>query len=242
MMWRAFRLLLICMLPAVVMIGCADPKNTATIRYRVIVTAMVDGEAVEGSSVMEMTYTRIERSLLGTGGSASLKGEAVILDLKGRGTVYVLPIQLDRNGSLSEVYQGSVLASFGVHSSIGSLEPDDLQRLRAAQGRVPLFIFTKKYGVPLFVAFHDESNPRSIYQVDPDHLDAAFRSGVHLIGIDLEVTDAPITHVLVQRLPWLRYPLAIDWEREPAGSRRPMKEWPLGFKITAEKFFGNGSR
>lgn len=76
--------------------GCSDPKNTATIRYRVIVTAEVDGELVEGSSVMEITYTRYERSsLTGMGGAATLKGEALVLDLKNRGTVYALPIKLD---------------------------------------------------------------------------------------------------------------------------------------------------
>jgi hypothetical protein len=38
---RAVRLLLVCLLTAVTMSACADPKNTATIRYRVIVTAAV---------------------------------------------------------------------------------------------------------------------------------------------------------------------------------------------------------
>jgi len=223
--------------------ACADPKNTATIRYRVIVTVEVDGRLVEGTSVMEMSYTRFERrSLLGMGGSATLKGEAVVLDLNGRGTLFVLPVQQDWTGSLSEVYQGCVLASFGVHSSIGSLKPSDLRHLRAAKGRVPLFIFTKKYGVPVFATFHDESNPSSIYEVDPDHLEDAFGSGVRLKRIDLEVTDAPLTHVLAQRLPWLKNPLAIKWDRDPPGHLRPERDRPLGFKITDAQFFGNGSR
>ena len=161
-----------------------------------------------------------------------------------QGTVYVLPYSLNKVGDLSEVYQPYVLKSFSVSPSIGSLSQQDLERLRHIKGRVPFQHYDSFWHVdlpPVFVAFHDEANPRSIYQVDPDHLDAAFGPGVHFVGIDLEVTDAPLTHELLKRLPWLKLRNSIRWEREPAGSRRPMKEWPLGFKITAEHFFGNAN-
>ena len=61
---------------------------TATKRFRVIATVEVDGQKVEGSTVMDITYEKLDekRSALGRGGAATAKGEALILDLKGRGT------------------------------------------------------------------------------------------------------------------------------------------------------------
>jgi hypothetical protein len=235
-----FGLLLACLLPAVLLAGCSDPNNTATIRYRVIVTAEVDGEIVEGSSVMEMSYTRFERSsLTGMGGSARLKSEALVLDLKDRGTVYVLPVKLDKTGDFMEAYQVAVLKTIGANSSIGSLAPTDMERIRNVRGRMSFFT---DWGWPLFVAFGDESNPRSIFEVDPKHLDRPFGSGVRLIGIDLEVTDAPLTNVLTKRLPWLNRPELENWEREKPGHITPVKDRPISRKIWNRDFFGNGSR
>jgi hypothetical protein len=65
--------------------------QSANKRFRVIATVEVDGQKVEGSTVMEITYEKVEHSLIGRGGATALKGEALILDLKGRSTAYVLP-------------------------------------------------------------------------------------------------------------------------------------------------------
>ena len=82
--------------------GCSAGQN-ATNRFRVIATVEVDGQKVEGSTVMEITYQKVEHSLIGRGGATALKGEALILDLKGRGTVYVLPYAHDlSSGSLDQ--------------------------------------------------------------------------------------------------------------------------------------------
>ena len=64
--------------------GCGG--QSATNRFRVIAAVDVDGQKVEGSTVMEITYQKVEHSLIGRGGATALKGEALVLDLKGRGT------------------------------------------------------------------------------------------------------------------------------------------------------------
>jgi hypothetical protein len=214
---------------------CGEPS--ATVRYRVIATAEVDGQRVEGSTVMEVNYQRVKHSLIGAGGATQLYGEALILDLKGRGTVFLLPVWYHEKTELVQLYEFGILRTFGVKNSVGGLEDDDFARLRQAKGRKPL-----SPRLPLFVAFKDEKIPNTIYEVDPQHMGSAF-PGVRFIGLDIEITDAPVTKVLKQRLPWLdRNNRLSGFDRDPPGKLRAEKDQPLGYKISYNSFFGNGSR
>jgi len=218
--------------------GCGG--QSATNRFRVIATVEVDGQKVEGSTVMEITYQKVEHSLIGRGGDTTLKGEALILDLKGRGTVYVLPFQVDPSGSLDQVYEYGVLNSLGTENSIGTLSSQDFDRIRQARGRIP-FRNGNPTRLPAFVAFRDEKNPKTIYEVDPKNLGQSF-PGVRFVGLDIEFTDAPVTNVLKQRLLWLENPnYEVRFERDPPGRLRAYVDSPIGFKITTDHFFGLGS-
>jgi hypothetical protein len=222
----------------------AIPNDHATMRLRVIVTAEVDGEKVEGASVMELTYTRISQSLMGMGGRTTLKAEALVLDLKNRGTVFMLPCKVNVDGTLSEVYEHYVMGSFGVEEPVGGMTDQGLAKLRKAKGRVPFRYYDtywKRSNPPRFVAFKNEADPRSIYRVDENRLDLAFGPGVRLLGIELEPTDAPLSHVLAKRLPWLDQGNNINWERPRPGGGIPQREMPIGFVIVREKFYDNGS-
>ena len=226
------------------LLAACNGEQSATMRLRVIVTAEVDGEKVEGSSVMELTYTRISQTLMGMGGRTTLKAEALVLDLKNRGTVFVLPCTFNRDGSLGVVYEYYAKSSFGVEESVGGMTAEGLAKLRKAKGRVPFHYFDSYWKVsnpPLFVAFKNEADPRSIYRVDEKRLDLAFGPGVRLVGIELETTDAPLTHVLAKRLPWLDQRNNINWERRRPGDPTPDREMPIGLLIVRENFYGNGS-
>jgi hypothetical protein len=215
--------------------------QSATKRFRVIATVEVDGQKVEGSTVMEITYEKVEHSLIGRGGATALKGEALILDLKGRGTVYVRPNAHDlSSGSLNQVYEGAVLSSLGIENSFGTLNSQDFDRVRQARGRIP-FRLGNPTRLPAFVAFRDEKNPTTIYEVDPRNFGQSF-PGVRFGGLDIEFTDARVTNVLKQRLPWLENPNHEQrFERDPPGQLRAVKDRPFGFKITTDHFFGLGS-
>ena len=140
---------------------CGEPS--ATVRYRVIATAEVDGQRVEGSTVMEVNYQRVKHSLIGAGGATQLYGEALILDLKGGGTVFLLPVWYHEKTELVQLYEFGILRTFGVKNSVGGLEDDDFARLRQAKGRKPL-----SPRLPLFVAFKDEKSSADWFSRDPE--------------------------------------------------------------------------
>ena len=224
---------------ALMLSQCGD--QSATVRYRVIATADVDGQRVEGSTVMEVSYRRVKNSLIGAGGGTKLYGEALILDLKGRGTVFMLPVRHHNKTQLMEIYEHGILLTFGVRNSIGTLADEDFARLRQAKGRRPLSFapLNPPLRLPAFVAFRDEKAPNTIYEIDPQHMDSAF-PGVRFVSLDIEITDAPVTKVLKQRLPWLEGRSAFD--RDTPGKLRAQKDQPLGHKVTNAHFFGDGSR
>jgi hypothetical protein len=210
--------------------GCGG--QAATKGFRVIATAEVDGQKVEGSTVMEITYEAI--------GPTTLKGEALIFDLKGRGTVYVLPYEHTPSGSLMVMYEQGVVSSLGIEHGYGSLSNQDIDRIRQARGRIP-FRIGNPTRLPAFVAFRDEKNPKTIYEVNPTNFGQSF-SGVRFVGLDIEFTDARVTNVLKQRLPWLENPNHEQrFERDPPGQGRADKDTSIGFKITTSHFFALGS-
>ncbi|MGR9185797.1 hypothetical protein ACU8L2_23520 [Rhizobium leguminosarum] len=136
-------------LAALPLAGCQSGEK-AKLRYRVIASFEVDGHLFEASTVMEIHYARVTNSLIGAGGATRLYGEALIADLDGRGTVYILPIQHPRNASLTQVYEYGVLSTLGIDSSIGSLTDADFSTLRNAKGRKPFRLQQRDYRPSFF--------------------------------------------------------------------------------------------
>ena len=124
------------------------------------------------------------------------------------------------------------------------MKDEDFARLRQAKGRKPFSFapLNPPLRLPLFVAFRDEKISNTIYEVDPQNMDRAF-PGVRFINLDVEITDAPVTKVLKQRLPWLdRANRLAGFDRDPPGKMRAEKDQPIGYKISYNSFFGDGSR
>ncbi len=215
--------------------------ESATVRFKVIASALVDGRPIESSSVMEISYSKVTHSLLGTGGATRLYGEALIFDLGGKGTVYVLPIQHPDNAISTQVYEYGILTSFGITNGIGSLSEADLTTLRNARGRHPFKLY-KTTRLPAFVTFANESDPKSVYEIRPSELGQHF-PGTKFTGLDMEITEDPITSKLKDRLPWLK--AARDpkiFPRDPPTARRPYSQLPLSYMLTPADFFGDASR
>jgi hypothetical protein len=226
----------LCALP---LVSCQGER--ATVRFKVIASATVDGRPVESSSVMEITYSKVTHSLIGTGGATRLYGEALIFELGGKGTVYILPVEHPPHASLDQVYEYAILSTLGIRNSFGGLSDADFNLLRTASGRRP-FNLRKTSRLPAFVGFTDETNPKTIYEIDPWRLSERF-PGVRFTGLDIEITSEPITTKLRERLPWLNTAHSVQvFERDPPGRLRPESELPIGFLINKSRFFGDGSR
>lgn len=239
MFFRWFVVLAGCLMLA----GCGG--ESVTKRFRVIATAEVDGEIVEGSTVMEVTYTRVTKSLMGAGGAVDLKGEALILDLKDKGTVYILPWEHSRvDGSLSEIYHYLLPASLGIKIGYGAFAEREYRILRAATGRYSFKRLTASDGALrhlAFVAFENEQDPTTIYEVEPETIGDYF-SGVRFLDLEFEFTDAALTDRLAQRLTWVRAKgRKSAFPRDPPGQRRAYRDQPIAYKITEEHFFARGS-
>ena len=202
-------------------------------RFKVIAKVLVDGQPMERSTVMEVDYARVTHSLTGMGGAATLYGEALIFDMGSRGTFYIIPNRRGEDGSIGEIYQFGLLTTFGITGSVGGLSEEKLQVLRNAHGRRPFNYFDN---LPTFVAFSDESDPKTIYTVYPNNIGDHF-PGVRFLGLDIEVTKEPITDVIRNRLPWLRERDRVLFER----NSKPVSEVPIGFVIHQGDFLGGGT-
>ena len=188
---------------------------------------------------MEVTYSKVTQSLIGNGGTTHLYGEALIFDFAGKGTIFILPIRRPPTGSIIyNIYEFKVLRTFGVKNSVGSLSPEDFESLRTAKGRRRYNIDNSQ--LPTFVAFTDEGDAKTIYEIDPANLETHF-PGVVFKGLDIEITDEPLTAKLRKRLPWLNSSKHV-FDSDPPGHLRPIGERPIGFVLNKDDFFGAGSR
>ncbi|SLN24610.1 hypothetical protein ROA7450_01003 [Roseovarius albus] len=181
---------------ATLLAGCWPFSKTVTRNIRVTIQADVAGEIVEGSAVMGIRW------IPGHSGQMYIKSnaEAVILDLPGRGTVYVLNAWIGSNGRPNGgVWPAQLLETFGMNAN-GRLE--DFPMLRTLEGR-----YTVKAhpggptALPVMVAFEDESKLETMYQVKPEAFPEVFGADVRYVGMWFEFTgDDPTRHIPV-RLP-----------------------------------------
>ena len=63
---------------------------SVTVRYRLTLEAQVEGEPKTGSGVIEVTYSKIVQLWGRTDLGIGVRGEAVVLDLGSRGTLFAL--------------------------------------------------------------------------------------------------------------------------------------------------------
>jgi hypothetical protein len=199
-------------------------------RIKVIAKAEVDGKPVEGSSVVELQWRP-----RGDGGMDSDgQGEAVILELPGHGTLYVLEFIVAQDGrSTSGFWNSQVQEAAGIS---GGVNKADLPKIAALQGRFPfLDVGEGESLLPVIVAFKDETDFRSVYRVSPEEFSKHFGAGVKFLGVEFEVTDEPVTEVLAKRLPVL-----LEKDRavaDPEIMKKAFVDWPFNYKVGQNTFF-----
>ena len=188
---------------------------TATVRYRLALTVEADGAEHTGSGVIQVTYGKKVR-LLGVSGEiyVEVKGEAVAVDIPGRGTLFAVLQQGQHHRSSPEWI---VPKAFGFPGGgVGSPPEPSFDRLRALKGRVEL----APGDLPLLVRFRDINDPTTVERVDPNDLAASFGPGVYLKRATIEITRDPVTTGIDAKVPWLSQTSgAAGWQQRTTTAR-----------------------
>ena len=239
-------------LALVMLAGCFwDDENTARIRYKVIAQVEVDGKVVEGTSVMEVVYTKLSSSALGYGASTKAYGEAAVVDLGRKGKLFVLPGSEDPDGTIGQFHEFAIGTALGAKGVPGGITKDDIARFKALKvgERFELGYvsgYSKEYVEPLMLTLKVESNPATVVEVTRENIGSVFGRGTKLIGLWFEITDEPVTDgKLVEALPLLKDRKLI-WSQAPRGvptrSLPPRSQRPLNWRVGPTLFYAINSR
>ena len=155
------RLFLICTL--VLLSGCGG--ESATVRYKLIAKANVGGEIVKSYAANELTMSTSSISLSGNAASASLTAEATILDMGARGSVYIL--QNINN------HPSAILIAYDIAGSPGSLNEERIKKMQLVQKQGQK-AWPSKIVLPKMVAFTDENDPSTIYEITRENFSQHF--------------------------------------------------------------------
>ena len=182
---------------------------STTIRYRLTLEAEVDGEPRTRSGVIEVSYSKNNDPISSAEFSTSVRGEAVVLDLGPRGTLFAL-LKGGTDSGGAGIYRAPRFdfpgGAFPSPITSGLLQVQHLSGKR----EFPLT------SLPLMVRFRDLNNPMTIEKLDPRDLEKSFRPATKLNRATLEIVSSglwpfnllgifgePITNSVEQRLPWL---------------------------------------
>ncbi|MEI2383987.1 hypothetical protein [Breoghania sp. JC706] len=176
---------------------------TAELHYRLDVTFEVDGKPVTGSSVHKFTAKRL-RGLNSKQFLLTATGEAVVVDMPGRRSVFVLLTTPTPDGTYTGGTKGRydfiLVDACNLWKKRNELGPSGFVRFLdgfTGSCEVPA------ESLPLMVAFRDESDPTSVERVYPNNPESALGPGVQFIGATVSTTDAPVTTGIGKRLTWL---------------------------------------
>jgi hypothetical protein len=191
---------------------------SGAVRYRLTLQVEADGCLHLGSGVIEVGFARQGWSDTQTlGVTASVKGEAVVVDLGTRGLLFALLKGVPaaartphRHGYVADPPR-MVIKEFNLAPSVGSLKGETLRRLSSVSARADVLD-----RLPMLVRFRNLDDPKSAEQVHPGDLAASFGPGVRLVGATMETVSVgvwpfnvfgfsgePITTGIEKRLTWL---------------------------------------
>lgn len=187
---------ILCLCSMVLLAAC-DDYTSHTWRYKMTVTVETPEGEVSGSAVREMSNSTPLVSLPDVGNPASVKGEAVVVDLGERGVLFAL---------ISHHSDNEFYAAFRHLWPRGGATPEGIEFYTnmpvGTKGRLPPEQWP---GYPKLVTFTDMDDPKSVTLVqewtagdegmvlEANHMEELFGQGVKLKGITLEITDAPVT-------------------------------------------------
>ncbi len=207
------------MATATLLAGCG---KSASVNYRMIVELDDAGVVRQGSSVWRFKITE-NVPLGGPSFKPEFWGEAISVDIPGKGILFVLPIGRSVEGNLRgnnpEMLPEQKFGKDVERETGGNYTGD--RRLKWLNTISSQYIGrTKSLECPNFfesyasrtkdrltsdclfmVRFRDISNPATVEAVDPANLEASFGPGVRLRRILIQITDDDITTGIETKLP-----------------------------------------
>lgn len=198
--------------------GCGTAgEDLPDYRYRMTVEVETPEGLKTGSSVIEVQTMVAGRNSIPTPGAVGhrLRGEAVTVDLGGRGMLFALLRSDDDSDWASNVMYRLAPKVPRVHDDDGKFNSsrDFKNRFMAMlERRAPIELPTTFPDVghlknnparPMLVRFQNISNPTSVEKVQPDDLAVSFGQGVKLNRITLQFTNDPVTTGIEKKLLWL---------------------------------------
>ena len=174
---------------------------TGTLRYRMTVEVVVDGETYVGSSVLEVTYNRTPDLPIMAGRiSSRVVGEAVQVDLDEKGRLFVLLTgRMADNATEFFATPEAIPAHAFFGTSVGGLSDETLRQMH----RMNLQAELEPEWLPMMVRFRDLGAPSSVEWIRPNNLAATYGLGARFVGATLETTSEPLTTGIRETLPWL---------------------------------------
>lgn len=179
-------------------------------RYRLTVEVDTPEGVKRGSSVIEVDLGRTGAKSLPVGNVLKwdIHGEAVVVDLGARGTMFALLESPDsRDWAFWNMF--SLLPPRDSGSSKDG-QVEQIERMLAITGRRQLPRWDVAGGqrfdnYPLLVRFANLDDPKSVQRIDPDNMAASYGPGVRLRGITVErTTDPRGPNLILERLKWLK--------------------------------------
>lgn len=229
--------------------GCSDGQQ-AVVRFKVTATAEVEGKAYQGSTVMEVTWSKGSSNPFGLGSAASAKGEALVLDMAGRGKMFILPWQANPDGSFSPYYELALLDTLTSKAHVSKMKDEDFETMRAlplGKSFVPNYHdkMTKLDFQPVMISISVPENPASVREVTKENFNKFYGPNATFKGLRVVITDEPVTKgIVLENLPLLKQRSRI-WSQRPIGVARlqlpPMSERPMNWRMGPSLFYAYGN-
>ena len=198
-MKKYFILTFIFLISAVsIAIAMSDNRITGSWRYKMTVEVETPEGIKTGSAVREISNSSSPIDLPDVGNPAENSGEAVVVDLGDRGTLFVLISDKSDNEFYQAIpspgYGGTTPKAIEYYSNLEPGVRGELTRMR-----------------PKMVTFEDMNDPKSVrlvfsesHESITDDFEEVFGEGVRLRQIMIETTDEPMTWGIKNLLPWLQ--------------------------------------
>lgn len=185
--------------------SCWLAYPSGALRYKMTVEVEVDGEIYSGSAVHEIRIAKHPPPNLAwdRNFSTTFRGEAVVVDIGSRGTLFVLLTGpcLYAERPLSEIRRCRPDPEDVARKVFNFPETSDA--FVRSMRRIEAEANVEWNDLPMFVVFADLSAPETVQLVDPMDLAASFGEDVNLLRVHLQTTKRQVTTGITDTVVWI---------------------------------------